>query len=40
MVDAAGVEGGGAALEAVDVVAAGEEELGEVGAILAGDAGY
>ena len=39
VVDAVGVEGGGAADDAVDFVAFGEEELGEVGAVLAGDAG-
>ena len=39
VVDAAGVEGAGAADDAVDVVALRQEELGEVGAILPGDAG-
>ena len=39
VVDALGVEGRGAALDAVDLVALGEQELGEVGAVLAGDAG-
>jgi len=39
VVDAFGVEGGGAADDAVDFITFGEEEFGEVGAILAGDAG-
>jgi hypothetical protein len=39
MVDAVGVEQRGAALDAVHVVALVEQELGEVGAVLAGDAG-
>ena len=39
VVDAVGVEGAGAALDAVDLVALGEQELGEVRAVLAGDAG-
>ena len=38
VVDAVGVEGAGAADDAVDFVAFGEQELGEVGAVLAGDA--
>jgi len=39
VVDPAGVEGGRAPDDAVDLVSFGEEELGEVRAILAGDAG-
>ena len=39
MVDAVGVERGGAALDAVDLIALGEQELRQVGAILASDAG-
>ena len=39
VVDAVGVEQRGAALDAVDLVALLEQELGEIGAILAGDAG-
>jgi glutaminyl-peptide cyclotransferase len=39
VVDAVGVEGAGAADDAVDLVALGQQELGEVGAVLAGDAG-
>jgi len=39
MVDAVGVEERGAALDAVDLVALLEQELGEVRAVLAGDAG-
>ena len=39
MADAVGVEGGGAADDAVDVVVFGEEEFGEIGAVLSGDAG-
>jgi len=39
VVDALRVEARGAALDAVHLVALGEQELGEVGAILAGDAG-
>jgi len=39
VVDAIGVEGGGATDDAVDFVAFLEEEFGEVGAVLAGDAG-
>ncbi len=39
VVDAAGVEGGGAADDPVDLVAFGEQQLGEVGTVLAGDAG-
>ena len=39
VVDAVGVEGAGAALDAVDGVALAEQELGQVGAVLAGDAG-
>jgi len=38
VLDAARVEGGAAAQDAIDDVALHEEELGEVGAILAGDA--
>ena len=38
MVDALGIEGGGAADDAVDLVAFAEEELGEIRAVLAGDA--
>ena len=39
LLDAAGIEGGGAADEPVHLVALLEEEFGEVGAVLAGDAG-
>ena len=39
VVDAGGVEERGAALDAVDLVAFGEEEFGEVGSVLAGDSG-
>ena len=39
VVDAICVKGAGAADEAVDFVAFGEQEFGEVGAVLAGDAG-
>ena len=39
VVNALGVEGAGAALDAVDGVAFFQEELGEVRAVLAGDAG-
>ena len=39
VVDALGVEGARAALHAVDDVALLEQQLGEVGAVLAGDAG-
>ncbi len=39
VVDAAGVEGGGAADDAVDLVALGEQQLRQVAAVLAGDAG-
>ena len=39
MVDAVGVEQRGASLDAVDLIALAEEELGEVGAVLADDAG-
>lgn len=39
VVDPLGVEVGGAADEAVDLVAFLEEEFGEIGAVLAGDAG-
>jgi len=39
MVDAAGVEGAGAADKAVDLVALGEEQFCEVASVLAGDAG-
>ena len=39
VVDAVGVEGAGAADDAVDFVAFGEQEFGEVGAVLPGDAG-
>ena len=39
VVDAVGVEGAGAADDAVDFVAFGEQEFGEVAAVLAGDAG-
>jgi hypothetical protein len=34
-----GVEGGGAALDAVHFIAFGQKELGKVAAVLAGDAG-
>jgi hypothetical protein len=37
--DAVGVEGGGSADDAVDVVPFGEQEFGEVGPVLAGDSG-
>ena len=39
MVDAFGVEQRGAAFDAVDGVAFLEQEFGEIGAVLAGDAG-
>ena len=39
VVDAVGVEQRGAALDAVDFVALAQQEFGEVGAVLAGDAG-
>ena len=39
VVDARGVEGAGAADDAVDFVALLEQQIGEVGAVLAGDAG-
>jgi hypothetical protein len=39
VVDAVGVEQRAAALDAVHLVALVEQELGEVGAVLAGDAG-
>jgi hypothetical protein len=39
LVDAPGVERAGAPHEAVDLVSLGEQELGEVAAVLAGDAG-
>ena len=39
VVDPVGVEQRRAALDAVDLVALAEQELGEVGAVLAGDAG-
>ena len=39
MVDAGGVEGRGPALDAVDLIALGEQQLGQIGAVLAGDAG-
>ena len=39
MVDPAGVEGAGAPDQAVDLVALRQQELGQVGAVLAGDAG-
>lgn len=39
MIDALGIEVGGSADEAVDLVAFVEEEFGEVGAVLTGDAG-
>ena len=39
VVDAAGVEGGGAADDAVHLVAFGQQLFGQVGAVLAGDAG-
>ena len=39
VVDAVGVEQGSAALDAVDFVALFQQEFGEVGAVLAGDAG-
>ena len=37
MIDALGVERRGAALDAVDHIALGQQELGEIGAVLAGD---
>ena len=39
MIDAVGVERGGAALDAVNLVALVEQQLRQVGAVLAGDAG-
>ncbi len=39
MVDAVGVEEGGAALDAVDDIALLQQELGQIGAVLAGNAG-
>jgi hypothetical protein len=39
MVDAVGVEQGCPALDAVHLVALVEQELGEIGAVLSGDAG-
>ena len=39
VVDPVGVEGAGPADEAVDLVALAEQEFGQVGAVLAGDAG-
>ena len=39
VIDAVGVEERGAALDAVHLVALVEQELGEIGAVLAGDAG-
>jgi len=39
VVDAVGVEQRGAALDAVDFVALAQQKFGEVGAVLAGDAG-
>ena len=39
VLDAAGVERRRAALDAVDVVALVEQQLGEIGAVLSGDAG-
>ena len=39
VVDAGGIEERRTAFDAMDFVALGEEELGEVGAVLAGDAG-
>jgi hypothetical protein len=39
VVDARGVEEGAAAFDAVDLVSLGEQELGEVGAVLSGDSG-
>ena len=39
MVDAAGVEGGGAALDAVHLIPLLEQQFREIGAVLAGDAG-
>ena len=38
VVDAGGVEQGGAPLDAVDLVALGEQQFGQVGAVLPGDA--
>jgi hypothetical protein len=37
MIDPVGIERGGAALDTVDFVAFGEQQLGEVGTVLAGD---
>ena len=39
VVDAGGVEERGAALDAVHLVALGEQEFGEIGSVLAGDSG-
>ncbi len=39
MVDAFGIEKRGASLDAMHLVAFGEQQFGEVGAVLAGDAG-
>ena len=39
VIDASGVEEGGAALDAVDLVAFGEEEFGEIGSVLSGNSG-
>jgi hypothetical protein len=39
MINAVGIEGGGAALDAVDGIALIKEQFSEIGAILAGDTG-
>ena len=39
VIDAVGIEQGGAALDAMHIVALVEEELGQIGAVLSGDAG-
>jgi hypothetical protein len=39
MIDPLGVEGGGAALDAVDLIALLQQEFSQVGTVLAGDAG-
>jgi hypothetical protein len=39
MVDAPGIEAGGPALDAVHLIAFGQEEFGQIGTVLAGDSG-
>ncbi len=39
MIDAVGIEQGAAALDPVDLIALGEQQLGKIGSILSGDAG-